>query len=1128
MLRLVATLLLMMGIGDVWGQVDGIYYIANYHDKDPHYSPETVNTNYYLVPAYDGGEANIDINRWAWKDDAATPFVTTYKTKRDNNSVWVIKESDTTGDYYLIHLLTGKYMTLNDGVGTNSNRRTFHMEETSNLGNDHLFNFTSYSDALTYYSIKPKTLSSGHRFVNPSKANQDKYYGTGTEEGGFYVAGLIGLYNKNATQDSGSKWFLETASVLPAPTISDVNQTNNKVTITENNSLPTGYKVHYTFSAEGEPEDPTATSAEMTNGEYQVTVAGTLKVVVERYDIVLTEVATKYVEPYSCANPVITYSTETGKVTITSATDGASIYYTLDGTTPSASSTLYGEPFSVADETTIQAIATKSGFADSEKASSKLLLNPTITLATTEYSYSGSAIEPAVSSVQDGGKTIGTDEYDVGYEYNTDAGTATVNITDKEGGNYIIYGSATFTINPKALVITAEAKSKAYGDADPALTYTSEGLVGSDAITGALNREVGENVGTYAINQNTLTAGSNYSISYTGANLTITPKALTVTAKSKTITYGDEPANDGVTYSGFVGEENASNLIGTITYACNYEKYGDVGNYTITPSGLTSNNYDITYNNGTLIVNPKEVSLTWSETTSFPYDGTCHCPTATATGMVNGDEIGVTVKGGQTNAGNHTATASSLMGDKANNYKLPDANTREFSITKVGLTVTANDNTITYGNAPVGNGVTCEGFVNSETASVLGGTLDYDYSYTQYSDVGNTYTITPKGLTSNNYDISFVAGTLTVAQKEVGITWGETTSFVYDGSAHAPTATATGLVNSDAVTVVVTGAQINVGGYTATVSSLTGDKAGNYILLDANTQSFTISPKSIGEGTLAEGYTLDFGEGNTILLKDDIIGNALMVSADYSVSDDRDASAKYSERTVTGIGNYTGSFDVRNVVVSLTTDTDQEEWSATFAAEKADESDIGHALPEGISAFIISGIQGEWVIPEPLNYIPEGVPVLLVAHKQINGFVVTRAESGDVIPIPITDVQKTKNMLEEVTEDTPGYDSGSESVHFETKQIYVLYKNEFVFNKAGNMKIGKVYLNPNHTAPSPGSAPARLKIAWNHTTGIQIIKDESVVKMQDDIWYTIDGRRLSGKPNAKGLYIVDGKKIVIK
>ena len=71
--------------------------------------------------------------------------------------------------------------------------------------------------------------------------------------------------------------------------------------------------------------------------------------------------------------------------------------------------------------------------------------------------------------------------------------------------------------------MTAGAKSKVFGANDPALTYqlTSGNLVGSDQITGSLIRDAGETVGTYPIRQGSVTAGSNYDLTYVGANLTI-------------------------------------------------------------------------------------------------------------------------------------------------------------------------------------------------------------------------------------------------------------------------------------------------------------------------------------------------------------------------------------------------------------------------------------------------------------------------------------------------------------------------------------------------------------------------------------------------------------------------------
>ena len=70
----------------------------------------------------------------------------------------------------------------------------------------------------------------------------------------------------------------------------------------------------------------------------------------------------------------------------------------------------------------------------------------TITLSATEYVYDGQAKEPAVSSVKVGDTVIPASEYTVAYENNTNAGTATVKIVDKDGGNYTVSGSTTFEI----------------------------------------------------------------------------------------------------------------------------------------------------------------------------------------------------------------------------------------------------------------------------------------------------------------------------------------------------------------------------------------------------------------------------------------------------------------------------------------------------------------------------------------------------------------------------------------------------------------------------------------------------------------------------------------------------------
>jgi hypothetical protein len=62
-------------------------------------------------------------------------------------------------------------------------------------------------------------------------------------------------------------------------------------------------------------------------------------------------------------------------VTITSATSGASIYYTTNGSTPTSSSTLYTTPVAISTTTTLKAIAYKSGLADSSVTSATYIIN---------------------------------------------------------------------------------------------------------------------------------------------------------------------------------------------------------------------------------------------------------------------------------------------------------------------------------------------------------------------------------------------------------------------------------------------------------------------------------------------------------------------------------------------------------------------------------------------------------------------------------------------------------------------------------------------------------------------------------------------------------------------------------
>ena len=178
----------------------------------------------------------------------------------------------------------------------------------------------------------------------------------------------------------------------------------------------------------------------------------------------------------------------------------------------------------------------------------------------------------------------------------------------------------------------------------------------------------------------------NYKLPATGLeqSFEIAKIPLTVTAKNATIVYGDEPSNAGVEFSGFIGEDNEKFLNGSLIYSYDYKQYGDVGEYTITPSGLTADNYEIEFVAGKLSVEPKDVSVAWGKS-SFVYNSLAQVPAATAEGLVNSDKCDFTVTGAAVNAGKYSAAVTALNNA---NYKLPESGLEQpFEILKADPTI---------------------------------------------------------------------------------------------------------------------------------------------------------------------------------------------------------------------------------------------------------------------------------------------------------------------------------------------------------------------------------------------------------------------------------------------------------
>jgi len=369
-LRLVMSLLLLLvlGSGSMWGQTkvaDGLYFIGS---RD--YNVNNTTTNYYLCPT-ENWKYYQSTSPYYTDSPNGQPFLTTY-TCRDgeydsNKALWVVKETATEGWYHIIHLIDGKYLTYNAKMESGSEgRMRSHLEGTAD-GDNALFQIAHFSGTSSpaIYSIITKNFENDFKYLNITGAsggktgNQPSLQATNVRSdgpGNMNVGGILGLWTSGAPSDNNSKWYPE-STLLTAPTISDFNPANGKVTVTVPDWLPAGYNVRYTLG-DGSQEAPTATTTTFVenNGsatEIPITSSGTLKVVVERYGVVLTEVATKVINVVPLIpSPTITYNTN-NLIEMATELEGASIYYTTDGTTPSViNGRRYQNPFDPADDVT--------------------------------------------------------------------------------------------------------------------------------------------------------------------------------------------------------------------------------------------------------------------------------------------------------------------------------------------------------------------------------------------------------------------------------------------------------------------------------------------------------------------------------------------------------------------------------------------------------------------------------------------------------------------------------------------------------------------------------------------------------------------------------------------------------
>jgi len=207
---------------------------------------------------------------------------------------------------------------------------------------------------------------------------------------------------------------------------------------------------------------------------------------------------------------------------------------------------------------------------------------------------------------------------DLSRDAGDDVGTYAITQGSLDNENYdITFVSADLTIDAKDITVVADDKSKFYGDSDPEFTFSSADLLEGDSLSGTASRASGDAVSSYSITQGSVTAGSNYNITFTAGTLTIDARPITLTVDNQSMEFGASTPSNSFTVS--VGELAYSDAISGLTYTYD-STVSDAGTYEIigaSPAFTTgaAGNYDITFVSGELVVDPKPLTYTLADRT---------------------------------------------------------------------------------------------------------------------------------------------------------------------------------------------------------------------------------------------------------------------------------------------------------------------------------------------------------------------------------------------------------------------------------------------------------------------------------------------------------------------------------
>lgn len=327
-----------------------------------------------------------------------------------------------------------------------------------------------------------------------------------------------------------------------------------------------------------------------------------------------------------------------------------------------------------------------------------------------------------------------------------DVGEYLISLGTLNNDNYILIlaNTAYYKITPKTITVTADNVEKVYGDSDD-LTYTVDGLLQGDSLSGKLGRVTGENVGDYNILQGTL-YNSNYTIEFVGGTLTILPATLTISIDDCSQVYGEDECElhyelDGIKY----GDR--------ITPILSRENGEDVGEYEISCT-LDNDNYTLDIKKGTYCIE-KATIIPTINSQKFVYSGNKNY---VSSNFQFADELTFVYKhngiecDGMLDAGEYTVVAR-FAGNK--NYNAKDSKEYTFRVEKQSVYLTITNSSFIYDET-----LHLPEYLYDMSSGLDASKISFDFNGERPIEVGE-YTFTAK-CDDPNYDVN-LSGTLTIA-----------------------------------------------------------------------------------------------------------------------------------------------------------------------------------------------------------------------------------------------------------------------------------------------------------------------------------------------------------------------------